>query len=340
MERNDTKMSNIRKYLKKKMAMLSLALANIEKNSLSQKGDSLEKNINHELKLNQGTLMQSLINGEITQEVKNLRWRMYKVDKATQKLRTKYVGSDEDGDPIYRGKTYDETESLDIIKIDKTDKYKLIMVFKNQPILNSFAESFENIEVKEYEGDLIEKYKEVGNTDMVRYTGDTENDGNNPKPIGIVSLNSANETIELNYPLVIDRNFIHKYEIEKFVEYVHVKKIDGENYMLELLIPETPNPNKEYSKSLVKDLKKSLSNIAHGGFLEIDKLMFITNKTLGALDNLLYEYDNIKLEKITTFNNFYVIKYRAKILINGQYLLADFIEKELDEKYKNKEKRK
>lgn len=56
-------------WIKRKAAMLSLAMANVEKNSLSQIGDSIESNVNQERRHTQGTLLDGMIHGELTQEV-------------------------------------------------------------------------------------------------------------------------------------------------------------------------------------------------------------------------------------------------------------------------------
>jgi hypothetical protein len=322
-------------YISKKLAMLSLAMANVEKNSLSQKGGDLENNTNHEVSVSQGTLLQALIRGEITQEVRDLRWRMYKVDEASKKIKTKIIGRDEFGNNIIETYEYDESKVLAETKLD-SDDYKLIMIFKNEPSLNTFSESIDNIGNIITDKEIIGKYKEASGDYKIN-EDEPENDDNEAKPLGIVTLNSANETINIKYPLIVDREHIYKYDIENFVEKVYIREINNEEFLIELLVQETPDPNRENSKSLIKDLNKSIENISFGGFLNINKLMFVTNKTIGSPDNRLFEYEILNLEKISKFNGYFLIKYKAKVLINGKNLLAEFVEEELEEKYKNKE---
>jgi hypothetical protein len=83
-----------------------------------------------------------------------------------------------------------------------------------------------------------------------------------------------------------------------------------------------------------------MENKVFSNFLEIDKLSFITNKTIGSDNNLLYEYKDIKFDKIITFNGFYVVKYIGEISTDGFNILDKFKEEELDKKYENKERRK
>jgi hypothetical protein len=336
-------MGNFKDYINKKMAMLSLAMSNVEKNALSQKGDSLEKDTNHEISVSQGTMLQAMLRGEITKEVQELRWRMYKIDEANAKLRSKIVGKDEFGNNIVVTEEYDEEKALSSITSD-LNEYKLIMVFENKPILKTFSESTE-FEVKELTDEIKKNY--------VEYNGDSNNDGgedkidfneneedeNKGKALGVVSLKDVNNSTEVSYPLIVDRDEIHTHDIETFTEKLYVRKINDVDFMLELLIQEKPNPTRKNSKAFVNLLNKAKDNIAYGSFLNIKKLMFVTNKTLGVKNNLLFEYDNLKFKTITTHKGFFHVKYNANVSIDGKDLLINFIDEELEEKYKNKSKK-
>lgn len=367
-------MGKFKNYINKKIAMLSLAMANVEKNALSQGGGSLEKETNHEVSVNQGTLLQALIRGEVTKEVQELRWRMYKIDSANQKIRTKIIGKDENGNNIVETYEYDENKALEAITSDLND-YKLIMVFDNQPILKTFDDST-NIEIKDFTDEIRKNYVVAGGGNL-EITEDDENKklkqnlydassravsahlekygeakpveknddikpvggGDESKPIGIISLNSANVSTEVTYPLIIDRDGMHTHDIETFTEKVYIRQINDEEFLLELLIQEKPNPSRENSKAFVNLLSKAKDNIAFGDVLNIKKLMFVTSRTLGAKNNLLFEYDDLKFVSISIYNGFYHVKYEAKILTNGKNLLENFIDSDLEEKYKNKEKK-
>ena len=62
-------MKKVSKWLKRQGAYLSLAMAGVEKNALGQKGDALEQTVNQERRHTQGTLADSLKQGQVTQEV-------------------------------------------------------------------------------------------------------------------------------------------------------------------------------------------------------------------------------------------------------------------------------
>ena len=59
----------IKRWISSKMNTLSLAMANVEKNALSQNGEQLSTDTAKFQRHTQGQLADSLINGEITQEV-------------------------------------------------------------------------------------------------------------------------------------------------------------------------------------------------------------------------------------------------------------------------------
>jgi hypothetical protein len=83
-------------------------------------------------------------------------------------------------------------------------------------------------------------------------------------------------------------------------------------------------------------VKKAMVNNTLNNSFDIKEVGFISNNTLGANDFLCYGYEIIKLDKIVEFDGYYVIKYVAKNIINGEDILSEYIEVELDEKYDNK----
>ena len=63
------KLDYIKNWVANKTATVSIALANVEKNAFGQTGELLSSDVNHAQKHTQGQVADSLINGEITQEV-------------------------------------------------------------------------------------------------------------------------------------------------------------------------------------------------------------------------------------------------------------------------------
>jgi len=59
------------KWLKNQIARIVISTSNVEKNAFGQNGESLENDISKIQRHTQGMLADSLVNGEITQEVLN-----------------------------------------------------------------------------------------------------------------------------------------------------------------------------------------------------------------------------------------------------------------------------
>ena len=66
-------------WLYSQILAIMVALSNVERNTLKQSGGSLSDDANQEQQINQNQFILDLIQGRVTQEVKNLRWRMYKI---------------------------------------------------------------------------------------------------------------------------------------------------------------------------------------------------------------------------------------------------------------------
>ena len=71
-------------WLKSQMLALMLALANVEKNALKQNGGNLSNDIGHEQQIQHNQFLQDLMQGRLTQEVKFLRWRIFKILETIQ----------------------------------------------------------------------------------------------------------------------------------------------------------------------------------------------------------------------------------------------------------------
>ena len=89
-------------WLQKQIARFMISTANVEKNAFGQNGETLESDVSKVQRHTQGQLADSLINGEVTQEVLNLKWRTYKILKATSGVKSTITGYDEDGMPIVK----------------------------------------------------------------------------------------------------------------------------------------------------------------------------------------------------------------------------------------------
>jgi hypothetical protein len=296
---------SLKKWFRDKIAGLTIAVSSVEKNSLGQNGTSLTTLIGEERRSTEGQLADSLIHGEVTQEVKNLRWRTYKVLKETNRKDAKIVGYDDEGNPIVHINDVNQKNILNKIKTDTYDDYELELVVDNSEITNSISELLEYIENS------------------------------------IISSNYYFAFNKTKKPITLKRSFIPKFELEKYCKKLHVKKIDENKRLLEFYVSKYPDEFNVNFKLFLKEVEKVINNGPRNiNFLEINEVSFITDKTIGSIDFLHFEYKILFFDKIVEFDGNYVIKFISEISINGVDLLEMYKEEELEEKYKNKEARK
>lgn len=316
-------MSKISTWLSRQIGSLMLATAKVEQNALSQEGQSLGTEASKFQRHSQGTLADDLVNGVITQEVKDLRWRMYKVLEASAKVSAKVVGDLDSGE--YEIETY-ISEGTDVIlskvKLDSTDDYKLEMVV---------------------DGEAIRKGREEAlNTDVVD-TGLAEEefideDGNTRKTLGVIS-NEDNEYYDIEYPIKVDREDIPKFYIEKYTKKLNVRVIDETHRLVEFYISKYPSEYNRNTYLLVSELKRAMVNPRSTNILYINNIGFVSYKTIGVNDFRVFEYKVIEFDKVVEFDGYFVIKFKCEVITNGEYLLEKYREADLDNKYENKERK-
>jgi hypothetical protein len=314
----------MKKWLKNRLAAIGIAFSNVEKNIINQGAKSLDEIVNQDRRYMQGILVDSLLHGEVTQEVKNLRWRTYKVLKASDGMFLEYEYTDENGNVIYKTKKFDNKSALRNVKLDSFDDYELEMVFNNDEITISVDEAISD-NIKEYE-------KPVNNTD--------EN-GQSVTSHGEITNIEYFATNKTQAPINITRAHAPRFFIENFTKRINVRKINDTERLLEFYVSKYSDTYNKNSKIFIKEIEKVIkSGPRNFNFLEFDEVEFITNKTIGAPDFLHYSYKILNFNKIIEFDGNYVIKFNSEILIDGEDILNEYIEKELDKKYNNKEAKK
>lgn len=316
---------NVSQWIRRRIAILSLAMAGVEKGLLGQKGENLSEDINQEQRHTQGTLADSLKQGQITQEVRNLRWRTYKVLKATDNINAEIKGYDDKGQPIYTIRKTDKKKGLDKIKLDVFDKFMLEMVVDNSPIVTSGNDAMDN--------DNIELLSEaiINHNDKGEVTSATH---------GTISGEQYFATNKSEIPVKIVRENTPKFEIETYTKRLNIRTISKTERLLEFYVSIYPDEYNRRSRFFISDLKKAIENPRTSDMLDIYGVEFVTYKTLGSDDFLEYQYAIKSFDKIVEFNGYYVIKFIAEVVVNGKDILENHREVELDIKYDNKEKKK
>ena len=225
-----------------------------------------------------------LLKGEITQEVEELRYRTYKIDRETDNY--SYVGN---GMAVKN----DKKAVSDLIKFSQPNK-----------LLCS---------------DVLTELNRVGNYGVEKYT------------------------IEIDYTSPV------RIKLEQFITLVDVYIKKGEQAITTLHFSDTPNPMEFKSKPFVKSLdilcdifnKNDTYAISRNEFATALFCMNFT--TMNATDDepniINYSFSMPDLIAVQHVNGEYLLKYQWKIHTRTD-LTEKFFNAELEEKYKNKEKKK
>ena len=310
-------------WFKRKAAVVSLALSNVEKGALTQTGEGLSSDVTHNQRVSQGQVADSLINGEVTQEVLNLKWRTYKILKATEGLTAEIVGYDEDGMPIVKTQKRNNKKGLKKVKLDTVDDYVLEMVIDNSEIVLSGSEAMDNEHISLLDEVMLSD-GEVGQT----------------ATHGSIDYDEYFITSKTERPVKIGRETLPNFYIENFAKKLNVRKIGKNKRLLEFYVSKYVNEDNRTSRLFISNVKKVMNNgVEKQTFTELKDVEFVTYKSLGVEDYLEFKYDIESFDKIIEFNGFYVIKFVAKVTTNGKYIFEEHRVAELDKKYEQKVKK-
>jgi hypothetical protein len=322
---------DISTYLKRKMAMLSLALASVEKSSLNQVSDALGSVGFVNETMAQGSMADSMIRGVVTTEVKQMRWRMYKILNTVDNLITRIIGYDEDGLPITETKgIVDEhvRQVLRKVNVDKADPYLVEMVVSNGDVVKSTSEALSNEKVTLYKDDEDREDRE----DRFDLLGTEKSKSN----LGEISFDDMVATMKSEKYITVHRSLKPKFDIEQYTSRLVVRNVDEENKLLEFYISMYPDEFDRKSRLLISEIKKISKNPRASNILDIEKVAFITDKTIGAQNGMEYIYEIKNFHKIVEFNGHYVLKFMATPIVNGTFLTDIYRLEDLEKKYSEK----
>ncbi len=311
-------------WIKNKIAGVLISVANVEKNSFSQENNLLSDDISKHSEKETGTLMNSLKNNIVTQEVMDLRWRTYKILREVEGFSAKIIGYETDGTPIVETIKNDKNKSILKIKVDENDPYPLEMVLDNTEIALDGTEPMQS------------EYLKLEDKPTLNYDDDGEVISASHGGLSAAEYHATNKTQK---PITIEREFIPRFTLEKYTKKLNIRKIDEENRLLEFCVSVYPDPYDRSSRLFLSEIKKIMVNPDLSNTLEIKSVGFITFKTLGTNDYLEYKYSDVTYDKIVEFNGFYIIKFKSKIIVNGLDIFEEHRQEVLDKKYENKDKK-
>ena len=301
-------MMRLGSWLKRKMAGIALATGSVEKAALGQDGglDLGTSSAQHQ-RHRQGSLADALSQGEVTQQVQELRWRMYKVLEESSKYKTTVIGYDEDGFMLTEQTKLDDDGigkgTLSKVKMDDTD----------------YSETDEAKEVgyEYYPLELI-----VNNDSITQSVAESVDQDTKPEKV-----------------LTCFREGVVKFDIEDYTKKMNIRTISDTEKLLEFYVSIYPDEYNRRSRFFISEIKKAMKNPRMGDFLDITNVMFISYNTVGVKDLMEFDYKVTKFDKIIEYGGYYIIKFKAEVVKNGESTYEQFRDEDLDKRYEHKEKK-
>ncbi len=338
-------LNKIKRWGASKLATISLAMANVEKNSLGQTAEPLSTDTAKFQRHTQGQLADSLVNGEITQEVIDMRWRMYKIMRETEGVTAEITGYDEDGMPIVKMAKRNVKAGLRKVKLDGYDSYPLEMIIDNSEIVLGGNQAMDNDKISIFDEVIINQtIGPIGMVGPIGQDGQKDIDGEPSKVEWSASHGSIGgteyfATNKSERPIILTRPNPPKFRLENFTKKLNIRTINETEKLLEFYVSKYPDEYDRTSRLFISDIKKAISSPEHSTILEISGVNFITYKCMGVDDFLEFEYEITSFDKIIEYNGFYVVKFNAKVKVNGNDVLEKHRVAELDKKYEQKAKK-
>lgn len=309
----------ISKWIKKHVAAISLATAKIEKDSLGQRSVELDSTTGMYQNINKGTLADSLVNGEITQETMDLRWRMYRVLEASNDLDVEVLNLSDDEDSPLKTNVNKISQHRNILKdviLDPEDDYPAEIVISSTKVCLSAL-------------DVLERGEIVANEDI----------GDDITSIGSINSNDYHSAIKADNILEVDRELYSRFMLEDYTKKLIIRTINDNEKLVEFYVSKYPDEYVRKSHLFLSEVKKLIKNPRNSDTLDISKISFIAYKCPGARDFHRYEYDVKSFDKIIEFDGNYIFKFKCDVRVNGEYLLEKYRSTELDKRYDNKERK-
>lgn len=246
--------------------------------------------------VNQGAhaLSKALLRGELTEEVKQLRYRNYKVDREAKKY--KYFA------PTLALKRKEGKDNK-FVSYDKSDGLEVITIQYNYALSE----------------DVLDAINQIDN---------------------------GGRGGETKYKIEIKRNFRPRFKIEEFLKKVVVKRFDETHAILDFyfsMYPErffrTSDDKSFRSKPFIHEIENIRDNKIKSDILDMEQMRFVTSHAYKKDDLIEYVFRNLSFKEVVEFDGDYILRFKASIEHDGIDLTAPFYNREMDEKYKNKEKK-
>lgn len=248
---------------------------------------------------------KDLLKGEVTQEVEELRYRTYKVDRESKNFE-------------YYSPTLAKKRDINdskFVKYENSDNLEIVTIQPNVFLKENIYDAIKNVS----DENIKKSVDEYGNSQ--------------------IEINVGKFKQQKNYTIKLIRNeyAIPRYYLEEYTTRLVVKKCNEENkYILDFYISKYPHISDLKSKGFVREIERIKNEGWKSDIIEFNNVNFITSHAYQLDDMIEFNFKYPTFKEIIEFDGHYIIRYRATL--NKQHdIMDDFYSKSMDEKYKNKE---
>jgi hypothetical protein len=112
-------------------------------------------------------------------------------------------------------------------------------------------------------------------------------------------------------PLKIKRGVIPRHKLENYTSVVHIRDIDGKNKLIDFYIPIKPG-----NESIIREIEVIKKNPKVTDLVNFLNMSFTTQDS----EMLVFEYKMLAFDKISLYNNNYIVKMFAEVVEDGRWL--------------------
>lgn len=246
---------------------------------------------------------KDLLKGEVTQQVEELRYRTYKIDRESKQF--EYFSPT-------KALRFERQDSK-FVKYDNSDELELVTIQPNHVQTENVYEGMKDLNFM-----TAELSDEQGN----------------------IKIDVGHFDVEKSYNITIERDFSPRFKLEAYTTRLVVKKLDDkDNMILDFYVSKYPQEKDMKSIYFVKEVEKMMSGYRQSDITSMNRLHFVTSHAYGLNDMIEFRFDHIYYKDILEYDGHYVLKFKAHAYVNGKDLTDEYYSKSMDDKYKTHEKK-
>ena len=243
-----------------------------------------------------------LLKGEVTQEVEELRYRTYLVDRESKDF------------DFYSPVKAVRKDKIDNRKfnIENSDCLEIITIQENKHIGDDVYDTLEKIDINKVE---------------------TDNNGE-------VEYNLGKLKKDHNYTIKLGRNdwTTPRYRLEEYTKklvcfYTNEEKTTAR---LDFYVTKYPNDKEYKSKGFVREIEKVKDNGMRTDIFDFDKVSFLTSHAYKIHDGVSFKFRNVTFKDIVEYDGDYVVRFNADIVDGGTDFFDKFYNVKMAKNYEEK----